>query len=453
MKKRMGVLVSLAALAVAAAPQDGEAQSGAKPASEQAAYRLTIEDAIQRGLQANLRVLAAQTRIDEASGAQERRWASLLPRARAEGAGALQNRSLRAFGITLPGAPATVPPFSTYDLRLYAEQPIVDLPNYHAWKASGKQIEAARQDYQDARDTIIRVVAGLYLNAQSAAARVAAAESRAALAEDLLKLASERRSAGVATGVDVLRAQVQLSNEQQRLLEARNAAKAALLLLARNIGMSPGTPLELAEALEFKAVETPAMPGALATAFENRADYVALRTQREALVEQQKAIHGRYLPRFGLSGNWGGIGRSFGEIRPTGAIQGTVGVTLFDRDREGEQKESQSRIQRLDQQMADLRLGIEAEIREAALQLESASEEVKVALQGRELAQKELELARERFQAGVTNNIEVTSAQDALERAQENSILALTRHADARIALARALGGTEKNYRGYLGTR
>ena len=53
--------------------------------------------------------------------------------------------------------------------------------------------------------------------------------------------------------------------------------------------------------------------------------------------------------------------------------------------------------------------------------------------------------------AGVTNNIEVTTAQDELARAQENYILAVSSYVDAKFALARAAGGTEKNIDQYLG--
>ena len=106
-----------------------------------------------------------------------------------------------------------------------------------------------------------------------------------------------------------------------------------------------------------------------------------------------------------------------------------------------------------DLQMTNLRQGIEQEIRDALLVLESAAHEVDVAVQGRALAERELELARERFQAGVTNNIEVISAQEALARAHENYILAVTRHTDAKSALARALGGMEESYPQFLGVR
>jgi len=424
---------------------------GAGAAVAQEPHKLTLKEAIERGLASNLRMLAAGTRVDEAAGARERRLANLLPRARAEAVAALQNRNLRAFGLSVPGIPPTVPPFSTYDFRFYAEQPLFDRQSHHALKASEQQQAVAREDYQDIRDLIIRQVAGFYLRAQSAAARAEAAQSRVATAEELMRLATERRSAGVATGIDVLRAEVQLANERQRLLEARNESQQALLLLARNIGLRPGTAIQLAEPLRFQPVDAPAVESALAGSLTARADYRSLVAQREALLSQQKSSRARYLPKVSVGGDYGGIGRSFGEIRGTGSLRGGVSFTLFDRDRKGEQKEIDSRLRRLDYQLADLRLGIEQEVRAVMLDLDSAAEQVAVASRGHELAQRELELARERFASGVASNIEITSAQDALARAMENYILAVSRHTDAKIALARALGATEQTYEQYLG--
>ena len=103
--------------------------------------------------------------------------------------------------------------------------------------------------------------------------------------------------------------------------------------------------------------------------------------------------------------------------------------------------------------MNDARLGVEQELRQALLDLDSAAEEVSVAGAGLDLAQKEVELAQLRFSQGVTNNVEVISAQDALSRAQQNQIVALTHHVDARISMARALGNTEASYEESLGSR
>jgi outer membrane protein TolC len=414
-------------------------------AQEVAPLRLTLRDAIAKGLHAHLSVLIADTRVQELEGTRTRRMATLLPQVRTQSFVNLQNRNLHAFGISSPGVPEVVGPFSNFDFRVYAEQNVVDLQSYHAYKASLRQLDASKLDYQDARDLIVRSVAGLYLNAQSATARVDAAQARVTSAQALYKLAKDKHDVGTATGVDSLRAQVELANEKQALLVAQNQQKQALLALARNIGMNPGTPLELAEPLQFEPISRPEAESALRSALMARPDYMSLASQRISLTEQQRASHARNYPRFSINGNYGGLGRSIGGIQGIGLIQGTLDFTLFDRDRSGEAQEVNARLRRVDDQIADLRRGIDEDIREALLNLESAAEQVTVAREGRDLAQRELDLAQDRFQSGVTNNIEVVTAQDELARAQENYILAVTSHVDAGFALSRALGGTEQN--------
>jgi outer membrane protein TolC len=383
--------------------------------------------------------------VQELEGTRTRRLANLLPRVRTQSFANLQNRNLRAFGISLPSVPEVIGPFSNFDFRVYADQNVIDLQSYHSWKASLRQLDAGKLDYQDARDLIVRSIAGLYLNVQAASARVDAAQARVNSAEALYKLAKDKHDVGTATGVDTLRAQVELVNEQQSLLVARNEQQQALLVLARNIGMKPGTPLELAEPLQFQPVSRPEAESALPSAFLARSDYMSLASQRLGLTEQQQASHARHYPKFSINGNYGALGRSLADLKGIGLIQGTLDFTLFDRDRKGEAQEITARLRRIDDQIADLQRGIDEDIRAALLNLESAEKQVEVAQQGRELAQRELDLTQDRFQSGVTNNVEVVTAQDALARAQENYILAVSSHMDARFALSRAVGGTERD--------
>jgi outer membrane protein TolC len=132
-------------------------------------------------------------------------------------------------------------------------------------------------------------------------------------------------------------------------------------------------------------------------------------------------------------------------------MQGQIDFTVFDRDRNGEAQELASRVKRIDDQIADLRRGIEEDLREALLNLDSATEQVSVAREGQELARRELQLAQDRFQSGTANNVEVVTAQDELARAEENYILAVSSHVDAKFALARAMGDTEKNILEFMG--
>ncbi|HEX6505773.1 MAG TPA: TolC family protein [Terriglobales bacterium] len=425
---------------------------GTVAAQQTSAYRITLREAIEKGLQANLSVLVADTRVEEAEGTRMRRFsAALLPRVRAQSYANFQNRNLRAFGISAPGFPGVVGPFSNYDFRVAADQNVFDLQSYHGWKASQDAVEASKMDYQDARDLIVRAIAGLYLEAQSAAARVNAAQSRVNDSQVLYQLANSKHNAGTATGVDLLRSQVQLANDKQALLAAQNQYKQSLLVLARNLGMNPNTPLELAEQLVYQPLAAATAETLVGSALVARPDYLSLASQREELVEQQRASRARYLPKLGVSGNIGELGRSIGGAQATYLIQGQIDFTVFDRDRSGEAQELASRVRRIDDQIADLHRGIEQDIRSALLNLQSTADQVAVAQQGQDLAQRELQLTQDRFRSGVTNNVEVVTAQDELARAQENYILAVSSYVDAKFALARAAGGTEKNMDQYLG--
>ena len=419
-------------------------------AQQTAPRRLTLREAIGLALKQNLSVRVASTQVEELEGTRARRRASLLPHVNGDALANRENIDLGAMGISFPTVPSVVGPFNHYDFRLSASQSLLDRHAYHNWKASERQEEAAKLDYQDARDLVIRQAAGLYLDAQASAAEAAAAESRVTTSQTLEKLARDQHAQGLATAVDVVRAQVQLARDQQNLLVGRNTYQTSLLVLAHFLGLSPGASLDLAEPLKFHHVESADADQALHSALEARSDYAALFKQRDSIVEQLKASRARYLPTLSVNGDYGAIGRNFGSMAGTGEIQGTLTVTLFDRDRAGEKTELQSQLKRLNAQIDDLSREIEQELRKAVLDLESTENQVTVTEAALHLAERELSLAQDRFRNGVTDNIEVVTAQSTLASAQDDRILALARHADAVMALTRSLGGTEKIYQTYL---
>ncbi len=417
--------------------------------------KLSLRAAIALALKNNLSVRVAGTQVDEAVGTQIRRKSGLEPVVTSDAVAKIQDTNLRAIGFSFPGfpIPLTTGGYGTYDFRVYARQPVVDRQAFHSYQSSKRQLDAANLTYQDMRDLVVRQAAGYYLDAEAAAAEVEAAEARLVTSRALEKLAQDQHSSGLATGVDVLRAQVQVQRDQQTLLVDRDSYQTAILVLQRFLGLQPGAPLELAERLEFHNLPPPEAEPALRAALESRADYRSLRAQRAALIEQQKAVRARYLPKLSIDGDYGPFGRNFGQMPAIGEIEGTVSFTVFDRDRNGEQREISSQLQRLDAQIADLERGIEQELRKALLDLDSAAQQVAVTQAGVGLAASELELSEDRFRSGVTDNIEVITAQSSLQSAQDDHISALARHADARMALARALGATEQTYENYLGSK
>lgn len=417
--------------------------SGQQPAP----YRLTLREAVQRALEHNVNVLVANTQVEEGEATSSRlKSLAMLPHVQAQLYANVQRLSLDAFGLTgisTVALPEVTGPFANYDYHFAVEQNIVDLHSYRQWKASQRAVDAGKLDYEGEVDVVILAVANLYLNGQTAAARIDAAQWRVTDSGALYKLAKDKHEAGTATGVDVLRAQVQLANDKQTLLVAQNQYKQSLIVLARYLGLDPSTPLELADQLRYHALPEAKAETLLPSALLARPDYLALASQRQALVEQQRANRARYYPKFSIFGGYGELGRTPGDFHGVGIFQGQIDFTLFERDISGEAQEIASKLRRVDYQIDDLRRGIEEDIREALLNIESATAQVYVSKEGQDLGHRELEEAQDRFQSGATNNIEVITAQDQLARAQENYILAVSGHNQALFALAAALADTK----------
>jgi len=419
--------------------------------AQQAPQKLTLNDAIQMALKKNVNVQVSATEVSEAQGARTRSLAALLPHASGDALANLVKNNLSIQGLSFPGVPKTVGPFAYYDFRVFGSQTILDRQAFHSWQASIREEDATKLSYQDTRDSIVRQAAGLYLESETAAAEIEAAQSRVQTSQVLETLAKDQHAQGLATAIDVVRAEVQLARDQQALLVAQDSYQTSLLALERFLGVRPGTPLELAEKLQFQHIDSPDVEQALPRALAARSDYRALSSEQQALVEQQKASHARYLPTFSVGGNYGAAGRNFGAMPSSGGIEGEVSVTIFDRDRTGEKQQLEARSERLKAQIDDLSRGIEQDLRKAVLDIQSTEQQVSVTQAALDLAQRELELAQDRFRNGVTDNIEVIQAQDALTTAQDDHIAAIAEHEDARAALARALGATESNFLRYLG--
>lgn len=153
------------------------------------------------------------------------------------------------------------------------------------------------------------------------------------------------------------------------------------------------------------------------------------------------------MPKVVVNGNWGYQGTSAPASIPAYQFQVTLDVPLFTGGRvRAETARGRIELKKIGRQMEDLKSRIALEVKTAVEQLNAARDEVQVANLGVKLAKDEAGDARERFQAGVANNIEVITAQDALSRANDNQIAALYRYNQARADLAHATGQIEKLY-------
>jgi outer membrane protein TolC len=294
---------------------------------------------------------------------------------------------------------------------------------------------------------VILLVVSQYIGTLRAVANVEASQSRVELAQALYDQAADLQKEGVGTGIDTLRANVELQNEKQRLLEAENDRETSLYGLSRLLNLDPREKIELADSLSFFETPQPEVGASIEEAMANRQEWKALDSQIKAAENQKKAAQASRLPNVRFDGEFSYVGNSGTTTLPTYTYEASVNLPLFTGGRiRAEVLSSDLEIRKLEEQRADLRNQIALDVKTALLNLDSARSEVQVANLGVQLSKEEVDQARDRFKAGVANNIEVIQAQDSLSRANDNQIAALYRFNQARADLARSIGQMEKIY-------
>lgn len=406
---------------------------------------LSLRDALHRGLRNNLGLLLAQANERAASGSRWQNLAALLPTLSGHLSRSRDKINLEAYGFPVaPGESPLIGPFNVFDARLMLSQKLFDYAALERAKAGRAGLAAARASYRDARDLVVQVVTRLYLGVVADHARLRAANAQLATAEALFEQAKDRQSAGTAAKIEVLRAQVELEAEQQKKIVATNSLEKDKLALARAIGLPLAQPFELSDRLPYAAGPSMSFPQALHEALAKRADLVADRARLVAAHAELKAARGARLPSLELNIDWGMIGPTRSSSLTTYDAGAMLAIPLFEGGRiHGQIVSAKARVTEAQERLNDTVSRVEYEVRSALLDLDAAGHRVTTAATGRKLAASELQQARDRFSAGVTNNLEVVQAQQAVAAANESYIASLYLYNLAKVSLARALGVAE----------
>jgi outer membrane protein TolC len=410
---------------------------------------LSFERAVRLAIDNNLATLLAKERRNEARGAKQQSLAALLPNVSGIAYQASLTENLAALGLT-PGSitglnSPFVGPFRNFDARILLAQTIFDLSAIRNYQAGRAGVRVAELQEGLAREQVASGTGLMYLEALRAGASVVAAEANVELAQALLKLAQDQRNTGVATGVDVTRAQTRLAEQQVGLAQAQTASEQARLNLQRVIGLPLGSSLTLTDQLRFTEEPLPAVETAVAQADQNRREVqVAAEQSRVSQLERQ-AVKAEYLPSVEFVGDYGvsGITPSNSDL-PTRRVAVQVNVPIFNGGlTRGRLTAAASRQRQTELELSNIRGQVEEDVRLALTTLRTAAVQVRAADESVMLAQRELEMARDRFKSGVGDNLEVVSAQTSLANARDARVTALAQHNAARLNLAAALGRAE----------
>ncbi len=412
---------------------------------------LSLRDAVRRGLQYNLGILSNRDIVDTVRAERRRTLSTLLPNISAGAIQTSQQVDLAAFGLSVPGIPKVVGPFGYQNAAAYLQQTVYDRTSLKNLKSATESQKAAVLTADDARNLVVQAVSNAYLAIISDSARVDAIQAELNLAQALFDRATDQKNAGTVAGIDVLRANVQLKTEQQRLLAQKNQVEKDKLVLARAIGLPAGQQFNVTDLLPFTPLAT-ALDDLLKQAYDHRADFRAAQaTVRAAEYATEAARAEHYWPSVVVEGNYGDIGSTFANSHGTYSLVAGVRLPIYAGGRfRTDIDQAEAMLRNKKNALEDLRGRIDYEVRNALLDLQSAADQVAVARTNVDLATETLVQARDRFGAGVTDNIEVVQAQQLLAAANENYIGSLNAHNGAKIALATALGVAEEGVPQYL---
>lgn len=415
--------------------------------------QLSLKEAIARALRNNLGLLLAGDSSLAARGARWQELSHLLPNVSAAATQSATQIDLAALGFrfNFPGISPVVGPLGVFDARAYASAPLLDWHYLQRERGARANESAVRFKYNDARELVVLATGNEYLLTIAAAARVDAAQAQVESGQALYNKARDQQTAGLVPAIDALRAQVEVQTRQQQLIVARNNYAKQKLALARTIGLATGQEFNLTDRVPYEPLTVMSLEDALRRAYASRADYQAARLQVESAERFRSAATAEHLPSLEFAGNYGAAGVNIGNSHGVFEVGATLAIPIFAGGRaHADALEAESTLRQSRQQLENLRAQIDYDVRSALLDLTAAADQVAVARSVLDLANQTLDQARDRFTAGVADNLEVVQAQESVASANENYITSLYSHNVAKIMLARAIGFAEQGVKQYL---
>ena len=422
--------------------------------------QLSLKEALDRGMEFNLGTRGLSTAVQQAHGQTLIAHAALTPNIFATGNETIQQNNLAAqgFHITAPipgfSFPTVVGPFNYMDLRARLSQSVLDFAALNNYRSSVETLHANEFFAKDAKDLVALAVGGAYLQTLAAKSRVIAARAQLETANILFKQNGEQRSAGLIAQLDVNKSQVQVLTQQQRVVSLENDLAKQKISLARLIGLPPNGHFDLSDDILFAAAPPLAEEDAVRQALAQRPDIKGAEAQIRASERTKAAAQSEKRPTVAFNADYGVIGKSPFEAHGTFSITGSVRIPLWQgRRTEGDIEVADAALQQRKSELEDLRSRVESEVRNSYLDMQSATSQVEVSRRNLEVSKETLDLTRQRFDAGITNSLEVSQAQAAVASAELDVINAVFAHNVAKLSLARTQGNTTETLQKFLQTR
>ncbi len=419
--------------------------------------KLTLREAVKRGLEYNLGTRGLTYTVRQAQGQAAAVRSALMPNVNGTLGETVQQTNLRAQGfrisLPIPGVafPTVVGPFNYFDLRARLTQNIADLTALNNYRSAQESVRAAELLSKDAKDLVAMAVGGAYLQVAAAKARVISARAQVEAAEALYRQTEQQRAVGLVAQIDVNRNEVLELTQKQRVVTLENDLAKQKINLARLIGLAPNDGFDIAEDVPYAAAGVETQDEAVAEALMKRADIHAAEAQIQAAQRSMAAARAERIPSLAMSADYGVIGTNPAEAHGTFSVTGTLKIPIWQGGRaSGDIEQAAAALEQRRAELADTRSRAESEVRSAYLDMASAASQVELARRNLEVTRQTLELTRQRLEAGVTDTVDVSQAQAAVANAELDYINGVFAHNVAKLSLARAAGDAAENPERFL---
>jgi outer membrane protein TolC len=419
--------------------------------------KLSLREAVDRGIAFNLGTKGISLAMQQAHGQSVVSRSNLMPNLNGSLSETVIQNDLAAQGLRIaapiPGFrfPTIVGPFNYFDLRARLSQTVADFAALNNYRSTVETFHADEYLAKDAKDLVVLAVGGAYLQTVAAKARVEAARSQLATANALYDQTNQQREAGLLAKIDADRSQVQALTQQQRMISVENDFAKQKINLARLIGLTPNSNFELTDDVPFSEAPVLGEEDAVKQAFAQRPDLRAAEAQIRAADRTRAAARAERLPSLGLNADYGVIGTNPSQSHGTFSVVGTLRIPIWQGGRaEGDIEQANAALDQRRAELEDLKSRVESDVRNAFLDLQAATSQVDLARKNLDVTRETLTLTRQRFEAGITDSVEVSQAETTVASAQLDLINSVFAHNVAKLSLARAEGSAADSLSRYL---
>lgn len=413
------------------------------PGIHGARVELDLEAAFARAPEANFQILLSEEALTAQEESTRISRSGLLPRVSFNlSQSRTMSPNIGALTDQFPGIPERFYN-DRFDALVRARLQILDFRRWDDWNISRLSLEAVRYQVENTVQEILQQIAGAYYTHWRNQRRLDVIDANLERDRLLLRIAEDQEDAGVATALDVTRAEVALAGNELARLQQETILLRSALRLKRILNISLEREIVIInEEIDPATKSVNFSPLRFAGVLDQRQDYRQLETELEREALSLNASRRDRLPSIDLSGEWGYASQSWtDDMEEQWAVSLGLSVPIF----EGFRLSSQTRLaaanlRRKELELRDLAQQIESDYRLVLQDLDSRAGQVDLARRVVSLNEREFELARIRFEEGVADNSDVVDAQAALADAEDTLVEAEFRYVQARIQLARIEG-------------